>query len=92
MRHIAFLQLLLVDVIVDVNGLTSRIASEFFHEISGHAGTYQICGEPMTAAMWCEVVLKSTRIRIVEGNTLGCFGHYIDNTLAGQPHAFATDE
>jgi len=60
MRQVALLQLFLVNVVIDIDCFSSRIAPEFLHEISGHAGPQQVRHEPVATAMRREPVFQSS--------------------------------
>ena len=59
MRQIALPQLLLINVVIDIYGLVSNIASKLLHEIPRHACSDKMCCEPMATAVWCEVILNA---------------------------------
>ena len=57
MRQIALPQLLLIDVVIDINGLSSHITSELLNELSGHTCAPEVSREPMPATVWAEVII-----------------------------------
>jgi len=64
-------QLLLIDVVVDVDGLPPLIATQLLDRLPGHAVAAQVGGEPMPQAMRREVILQSLGGGIVQTEALG---------------------
>jgi hypothetical protein len=58
MSQVTLAQLILVNMIIDIYGFASRVPSQFFDEISGHASSKQVSHEPVAAAMRSESILQ----------------------------------
>ena len=52
-------QLVMVNMIIDINGFTPGITSKLFDELTTQPLPPQMCGEPVTEAVWTEMVLQS---------------------------------
>ena len=65
MREVALPKLLLINVVLDIYGLLSHIAPKLLDEFARHACPSQVGCEPMSAAVWAEMVLHLLRVGIV---------------------------
>ena len=77
MREIAFPQLLLINVVVDVNGLVSRIASKFPDEFALRPRMHEERYEKVLAATRAEVIIYFSRLESRNPTRSGCLGHCI---------------
>ena len=59
MSQVALLQLFLINVIVDVDGFMTNIASKLLYEISRHSCPHEMSYEPVATAMRRELILKA---------------------------------
>ena len=69
LRHAAQVgeaQLLLIDVVVDVDGLLAHVPPQLLNHLPGHAVAAQVGGEPVSQAMRGEVVLQPVGALIVQ--------------------------
>ena len=55
-REVALTKLLSVDVVVDINGLFSGVAPKLLDEFAGHSSATEMGCEPVTTAVWREMV------------------------------------
>ena len=52
MRQIAFPQLLLINVVIDINGFPSQIASKLLDEFAGHASAPEMSCNQCLQQCW----------------------------------------
>jgi len=74
MCQIALPQLLLINVVVDIYGLFSYITPKLLDEFARHTRSAKVGREPMAATVRAEVIFHSFGLRIVQTNSLSCFG------------------
>ena len=60
MCQVALPQLFLIDVIIDIDGLSSRVSAQLFDKIPGHSRPEKVSDEPVPATVGREAILKSS--------------------------------
>ena len=73
MCQVALPQLFLIDVIIDIDGLSSRVSAQLFDKIPGHSRPEKMSDEPVPATVRRKSILQLFSPWIMQPHTLSMF-------------------